>query len=65
LIVLANELDRAADDGGVARVVALPELVPKHDDALGLLSWRRISGKKPSPQEGTNAPMIRCVRRDV
>ena len=64
-IVLANELQRAADDGRIARVIPLPELVAEHHDARRILTRRRVGGDQPSSHEGWNAPVVRRVRRDV
>ena len=65
LIVLANQLDRAADHGRIACVVALPELIAKHHHARRILTRRRIGRDEPSAHERWNTPMIRCVGRDV
>ena len=65
LIVLAHELNGAPDDRRIAGVVALPELVAEHDDALRLLPRRRVRRDQPAPQHRRRAPVIRRVRGDV
>ena len=50
LIVLANELQRPADHGGVARVIPLPELIAQHHDARRVLTRGRQPNRS-SPHE--------------
>jgi hypothetical protein len=65
LIVLANELERAADYPGIARVIPLPELGAEHDDSHRILAGRSIRWDEPPAQKRWNAPVVRRVRRDV
>jgi hypothetical protein len=58
-------LDGAADDVGIAEIVALPEFVCKDDDGLRFLAWRRVRGDQPTAHDGWNAPMVGSVGRKV
>ena len=49
LIVLANELQRPADHGGVARVIPLPELIAQRHDARRVLTGGASAGISHRP----------------
>ena len=46
---LAHKRDGAADDVWIARVIALPELVPEYDHSLRFVPWRLVRRDEPSP----------------
>ena len=62
LVGLVDQLDGAADDVGIAEVVALPEFVAEDDDGLRILAERGIGGNEPAAIEGGNAPVVGSIR---
>ena len=65
LVGLVDELDGAADDVGIAEVVALPEFVAEHDDGLRVVAEGGVGRDEPAAIECGHAPMIRIVGGDV
>ena len=65
LVGLVHQLHGAADDVGIAHKVALPKLVGQHHDGLRRLSRRSVGRNQPAPLQRANAPVTRCVWRNV
>ncbi len=62
LIGFVDELDGAADDVGIAEVVALPEFVGEDDDGLRVLAEGGVGGYEPAAIERGDSPVIGGVR---
>jgi hypothetical protein len=59
-----DELQGASDDVAIATVIALPELITKDGDRLGILAIGGIGFDKPSAEERRDAELTRGVARE-